>query len=135
MAHANLIITTPRGVLWQDINAFGETHVRLDWNPGFGRKMTNNFTRAQVFIDSEVLRFCSSRVPFDTGMLQKSGILGTTTGSGEVLYIAPYAARQYYETATTRSYDAHRGAYWFERGKAAEKERIFRGAMRLAGAE
>lgn len=133
MAHANLIITTPRGVLWQDVNTYGETKVRLEWNPGFGRNMTANFSRAQVFIDNEVLRFCSARVPFDTGMLQKSGIIGTVVGSGEVSYIAPYAARQYYRTAMMRSYDANRGARWFERGKAAERARIMQGAMRLAG--
>jgi len=86
-----------------------------------------------MYVDSEVLRFCSARVPFKTGMLQKSGILGTVIGSGEIQYVAPYAARQYYRTAQTRIYDANRGAFWFERGKAAEKDRILRGAMRIAG--
>ncbi|MDL2318072.1 minor capsid protein [Eubacteriales bacterium OttesenSCG-928-A19] len=128
-----LIITTPRGVLWQSFNQFGEVKVRLDWNPDFGRKMTASFNKAQAYIDSEVLRFCSSRVPFDTGMLQKSGILGTTVGSGEVVYLAPYAARQYYKTKQTRAYDANRGGMWFERGKAVERERILRGAKKIAG--
>ena len=128
----NLIITTPRGVLWKDRNQFGEVVARFEWNPGFGKKMTSGFSKAQVFVDNEVVRFCSSRVPFDTGMLQKSGILGTVAGSGEVIYLAPYAARQY-NTAPTRRYDANRGGNWFERGKAAERERILRAAHKIAG--
>ena len=61
-------------------------------------------------------------------MLEKSGILGTVIGSGEVRYIAPYARRQYYHTAQSRSYDAHRGAKWFERMKPAHKADIQRAA-------
>jgi hypothetical protein len=66
-------------------------------------------------------------------MLKLSGILGTEVGSGEVRYIAPYSARQYYKTADSRPYDPNRGAHWFERGKAVERERILQGALRLAG--
>jgi len=104
----------------------------LNFDSSFGAKYTNSFVQAQRFIDAEVLRFCSARVPLDTGMLQKSGILGTVIGSGEVKYIAPYAAHQYYRTATSRRHDERRGAKWFERGKAAERSRILLGAMRIA---
>ena len=37
----------------------------------------------------------------------------------------------YYGTADTRSYDANRGAHWFERTKVAEKEDILRGADKI----
>ena len=84
-----------------------------------------------MFVDSEVLRRCSPRVPLKTGMLEKSGTLGTVIGSGEVNYIAPYAAYQYYGTSATRSYDANRGAKWFERMKTAEKADILRGAEKI----
>nr|DAP88971.1 MAG TPA: Minor capsid protein [Caudoviricetes sp.] len=123
-------ISTPKGYTFQAPN----TGASFSWNSDFGPEMTNRFTQAQKYIDSEVLRFCSARVPFQTGMLQKSGVLGTVVGSGEVCYTAPYAAKQYYHTATSRRYDANRGAYWFERGKAAEKQQILRGAKKLAGA-
>ena len=63
-------------------------------------------------------------VPLRTGTLERSGTLGTLIGSGEVKYIAPYARRQYYNTATTRSYDPRRGGKWFERMKTANKDRI-----------
>lgn len=133
MATPNLTITTPRGAVFSTTLKNGKTKAVLEWNPSFGREYTGNFMRAQKFVDSEVLRFCSARVPFQTGMLQKSGILGTEVGSGEVRYITPYAARQYYKTAPSRPYDANRGAYWFERGKLVERQRILQGARRLVG--
>lgn len=132
MARPNLTITTPRGTVFTTTMKGGKTKAVLEWAPGFGREYTGNFTRAQKFVDSEVLRFCSARVPFDTGMLQKSGILGTEVGSGEVRYIAPYSRAQY-KTAPSRAYDGNRGGMWFERGKAVERERILQGARRLAG--
>ena len=124
----NLKITTPRGAVIQTTAGTA----RLEWAGSFGPDAVHRFTQAQKFIDSEVLRFCSVRVPFQTGMLQTSGILGTVVGSGEVWYTAPYAARQN-ETAHTRPYDANRGGQWFERGKAAERRRILEGARKLAG--
>lgn len=130
---ANLKITTPRGSIVQVTTKSGKVKAELKWNAGFGARKTGDFTKAQKFIDNEVLRFCSSRVPFDTGMLQKSGILGTVVGSGAVQYVATYAAYQYYGTAGSRSYDANRGGQWFERGKAAERSRILLGAQRIAG--
>jgi hypothetical protein len=133
MAKNNLTITTPRGTVFNTTTKGGKVQAKLEWAPDFGSRRTNDFTQAQKFVDSEVLRYCSARVPFDTGMLQKSGILGTVVGSGEVQYVAPYAAAQYYNTAQSRPYDANRGAAWFERGKAAERARILRGAAKLAG--
>jgi len=133
MANPNLTITTPRGTVYTVTTKAGQVEAVLEWKEDFGRKATSNFGRAQEFVDSEVLRFCSTRVPFRTGMLQKSGILGTVIGSGEVRYIAPYSAYQYYGTKNSRGYDAVRGSHWFERGKAVERERILRGALLIAG--
>jgi hypothetical protein len=53
-----------------------------------------------------------------SGILKKSGTLGTEIGSGEVDWIAPYARKQYYDTPETRVYDPMRGSLWFERMKA-----------------
>ena len=110
---------------------FRERESGADLEPEFAARRNAQFSRKQMFVDSEVLRRCSPRVPFQTGMLEKSGKLGTDVGSGEVDYIAPYAAMQYYETADTRPYDANRGAHWFERMKVAEKEDILRGADKI----
>ena len=90
-------ITTPKGVIIQGKNGKAE----LKWDPSFVPKTNQKFTRMQKFVDSEVLRRCSPRVPFQTGTLEKSGKLGTTVGSGIVEYIAPYARKQYWDTSET----------------------------------
>ena len=120
-------ITAPQG----SIVSNGKNKAELTWNPDFAAKRNAQFIRKQMFVDSEVLRRCGPRVPLRTGMLEKSGKLGTDVGSGEVDYIAPYAAYQYYGTSDTRPYDANRGAHWFERMKVAEKEDILRGADKI----
>lgn len=72
--------------------------------------------KAQKALDSEVLRYTDPYVPFRTGMLARSGISGTVIGSGEVVYDAPYAKKQYYFGRTAGS--SLRGRYWIERMKA-----------------
>ena len=117
-------IDTPRGSIIQT----GETSCKLVWSSDFGQKRTAMFNRKQAIVDSEVLRYCSPLIPLRTSMLEKSGILGTVIGSGEVRYIAPHARKQYYHTALTRDYDPRRGAKWFERMKPAHKADIQRAA-------
>lgn len=117
-------IDSPRGTLMQ----FDGIRVELKWNSGVSGKWGGEFSKAQQIVDSECLRYCSRLVPFRTGFLEKSGILGTKIGSGEVRYIAPYAHRQYYFTATSRPYDGQRGAKWFERMKAAHRDDILAAA-------
>ncbi len=122
-------ITTPRGCIIQTASGKAE----LKWNDGALKQRQQQFQKAQIFVDSEVLRLCSPLVTFQTGMLDKSGKLGTEIGSGEVRYIAPYAAMQYYNTAESRPYDAQRGAKWFERMKAGHRDEILAGAKKIAG--
>lgn len=119
-------IKTPRGCIIQT----GKASCKLVWNSDFGSRGTELFSRKQKIVDSEVLRYCSPLVPRITGMLERSGTLGTVIGSGEVKYVAPYARFQYYQTAQTRSYDpsGRRGSKWFERMKTAHKADILRAA-------
>lgn len=94
----------------------------------FKKRTETNFKNAQKFVDSETLRLCDPYVPMLTGMLKKSGILGTVVGSGVVEYTAPYAKLQYYTNAgrgkqgTTKhnshNYKCLRGKFWLERMKA-----------------
>ena len=126
-AGANFKFKTPRTT--KVVLPTGEAALTFD--PSFGARMTDKFSTAQKFVDNEVLRYCESLIPFQTGMLARSGKMGTVLGSGLVKYIAPYAAEQYYNTATSRSYDANRGAKWFERMKAAYKKDILKGAKKF----
>lgn len=103
----------------------------LRWHPSFAQNRSAQFSRAQKFVDSEVLRYNDPLTPKKTGNLINSGKLGTRIGSGEIKYLAPYGPHQYYDTAETRPYDANRGAKWFERMKVAHKQAILEGAKKV----
>lgn len=142
MSDDKTIIETPRGSIVETPNG----KAQLVWNTGFGPQWTDTFDRVQKFIDSEVLRYSDSMVPFRSGALKQSGILGTVVGHGEVAYNAPYARYHYYGklmvgkapkrlTGVVMSYHGAptRGPMWFERMKAQHLGDILSGAARLAG--
>lgn len=122
-------ITTPKG----SIISTKSGKAQLTWNSGFSDKWNAQYSRAQIFVDTQVLRLSDPYIPFQTGMLKQSGTLGTEIGSGEVLWIALYAQKQYYDTADYRDYDPQRGGHWFERMKADNGPAIIAGAKRRAG--
>lgn len=147
-----MFIETPRGRIIQTDNGRAE----LEWNPNFQPQWDGRYTRAQKFVDSEVLRLSAPYAPFETSMLQKSGILGTVVGSGEVVYNAPYAKFLYYgkvmvgvetgspwakqgerKKVTDKALVFHgapkRGSFWFERMKGDHKRAIIDGARAIAG--
>ncbi len=104
----------------------------LIWHKNFTVRSKEQFDAAQKFIDSECLRHCDRYVPMRTGMLKKSGILGTVIGSGKLEYNATYARQQYYTNAGRgmqgTSNGGVRGKLWFERMKADHKDEILQGA-------
>jgi hypothetical protein len=117
-------IRTPRGMIITTPGGKAE----LKWNVGFQKKWQGRFDSAQDYVDSEVIRVCEPFVPMQTGMLVKSGILGTVPGSGEVKYIAPYARRQYYSSRKVGSQTGLlRGPQWFKRAMAIYKPVIQKG--------
>ncbi|ADU25687.1 minor capsid protein [Ethanoligenens harbinense] len=128
-----LIVKTPRGEVVQVTTKSGKVTAKLTWNPDFGDRKTGDFSRAQKFLDSEVLRTTTPFVPIKTGALIKSGQLGTVIGSGQVTWHAPYARYQYYSTSLSRTYDAQRGGKWFERSKATNKPAWIAGVKKIAG--
>ena len=113
-------ITTPRGSVFTVTGKNGSTMARLEWAPGFAEKKAASFSRAQAFVDSECLRYMNPLTPRRTGMMIKSGTLGTVLGSGSIEYLTPYARRQYYEHKTK--------AKWFERMKSSHKDAIKKGS-------
>lgn len=135
-------IETPRGTVIKTKNGTAN----LTWNPSFTDKWQEQYTAAQKFVDSEVLRLSSPYIPFQSGMLEKSGILGTTIGSGKVVWNAPYARYLYYgkvmvgrapKVLTARKLTYHgapmRGAFWFERMKKDKGKQILDNAALIAG--
>lgn len=122
-------ITTPKGSIIVTKNG----KAKLTWNADFSDKWNGQYSRAQIFVDTQVLRLSDPYIPMQTDMLKQSGTLGTEIGSGEVSWIAPYAQKQYYDTADSRDYDPQRGGHWFERMKADHGPAIIAGAKRRAG--
>ena len=93
--------------------------------------------KVQKVVDSEVLRRSDKYVPFLTGFLKKSGVLGTKIGSGEVIYSAPYAKKNYYLNAGRgkqgTAVGGLRGKFWFERMKADHLTDIIKIAQESVG--
>ena len=118
-------ITSPRGSVVTRQTKSGSVRAEIVWNSGFARKKGQAFESAQEFVDSECLRYMNPLTPRRTGMLIKSGTLGTVIGSGSIEYPAPYARRQYYEHKEK--------AHWFETMKASKKDVILKGGEQIAG--
>lgn len=129
------IIRTPRGQIFQVKLKSGRVTCALRWNPDFGAQRMAQFQTVQAYVDNAVLLYCTPYIPMRTGMLMRSGELGTVVGSGEVCYVAPYAHRLYYGTHFNFNHTAHpnAGALWFERMKIDRKGDILRGAAAKAG--
>lgn len=125
------MIQTPRGMVFLNPNGKAE----LKFAPHFAPKWTRHYTRAQKFVDSEVLRLSEPFTPLLTGTLIKTGILGTDVGSGKVQWIAPYAKPQYYRGRRPGASKTGplRGRFWFERMKQVHGSKIVIGAKKLAG--
>lgn len=106
--------------------------LELDVNAVISR-FSPKFSRAQMFVDNEVLKDCDPYVPMDTGNLVRSGQRGTVLGSGRIVYNAPYAAACYYNEHRKFSKDRHpkATALWFERAKAVNKDKWISGAQKI----
>lgn len=91
------------------------------------------YRQAQKYLDNEVLKDSDPYVPMDTGNLRNSGIRGTTLGSGEVIYNAPYARHCYYGTHIHFSPAKHplATAMWFEKAKAVNKQKWIDGVEKV----
>jgi len=132
MARPPIRIETPRGAVFHGKDG----KAVLEWNTQFQPKWQKRYSEAQKFVDSEVLRLCEPYTPLLTGILIKTGTLGTDIGSGTVQWIAPYARYQYYMKRKNPSTTGPlRGPHWFERMKQVHKQEILRGARIRAGGE
>jgi hypothetical protein len=125
------MIETPRGKVVVSPNG----KAALIWSPRLAPKWTRRYSRAQMFVDSEVLRLSEPFTPLLTGTLVRTGILGTDIGSGKVSWIAPYAKRQYYfgRSPGVSQTGPLRGRFWFERMKEVHGQTIVAGAQKIAG--
>ncbi len=110
-----------------DLNAHFQWHDR--------DRIPRNVMRAQKYLDNIVLKDTDKYVPMRTGILAKSGIIGTRIGSGELEYSAPYARKVYYGVNINFSKSRHplAQAKFFEASKAVNKKSWLAGVRRIAG--
>ena len=75
--------------------------------------------QVQAPLDSLILQDSNFFCPIKTGTLQKSAIINSRIGSGELVWKTPYARRQYYEYSKP-PYQPNPNACgkWFEAAKA-----------------
>lgn len=108
-------------------------NAHFQWNDR--NRIPQNIVQAQKYLDSQVLKDTDKYVPMRTGILAKSGILGTRIGSGEIEYVALYAKKIYYGVNIRLSKSRHplAQAKWFEASKAVNKRSWLTEVRRIAG--
>lgn len=108
-------------------------NAQFQWNNR--NRLPENIERAQKYLDSQVLKDTDKYVPMRTGILAKSGIIGTRIGSGKIEYSAPYARKLYYGVNIRFSKSRHplACAKFFEASKAVNKTSWLAEVRRIAG--
>lgn len=88
-------------------------------NKQITERITKEVKNVQGYFDAMVLADSNYFCPLKTGTLQKSAIINTHLGSGEIVWKTPYARRQYYEYSKP-AYQPNPNACgrWFEAAKA-----------------
>ena len=83
--------------------------------------------QVQAPLDALILQDSNYFCPIKTGTLQKSAIINSRLGSGELVWKTPYARRQYYEYSKP-PYQPNPNACgkWFEAAKARWLEKWVR---------
>ncbi len=86
---------------------------------GIKNDLEGRASKAQAPLDSMILADSNYFCPIKTGKLQKSAIINTMIGSGEIVWRTPYARRQYYDYSKP-PYQPNPNACgkWFEAAKA-----------------
>lgn len=94
---------------------------------GIKSDITGHVKQVQAPLDSLIMQDSNYFCPIKTGTLQKSAIINSHIGDGEIVWRTPYARRQYY--------DYHKPPYqpnpnacgrWFEAAKARWLEKWVR---------
>ncbi len=139
------MIKNPKNTTFHRSTKNGEIQCQLKWRTDFGMSKTKAYHKAQIFVDSEVLRLSDPLTPMRSKELIRSGMRATDVGSGLVEYRTPYARYHYYGklmvgrapkrlTNKSMTYQGapQRGPKWFERMKVQHKKDILKGAGKIA---
>jgi hypothetical protein len=87
------------------------------------KKIEARTHRAQMRLDAQIIKDSNYYCPKDTGALQKS-VLGSVLGSGRLVWSIEYAKKMYHFAGiVSKDSNPNASVKWFERAKAANKER------------
>lgn len=139
------MIKQPKNKLIKIAAKNGTVIAQTLWKSSFSSNKNADYKKAQIFVDSEVLRLSDPLTPKRNNKLIQSGLQATEIGSGLVQYNAPYARYHYYGklmigpapkklTDIDMTYEGapQRGPFWFERMKAINARAILKGAGEIA---
>jgi hypothetical protein len=94
------------------------------------KKYEGRVAEAQAFLDDEVIRGSDPFVPFQQGTLARTVV---REEPGKIVYVQPYARRQYYGDSFDFTLTHHplAGSRWTERAKAAHMKDWQAGVERI----
>ena len=94
---------------------------------GIKSDIERKIQQQQKYFDALILQDSNFFCPIKTGTLQKSAIINSRIGTGELVWRTPYARRQYYEYSKP-PYQPNPNACgkWFEAAKARWLEKWVR---------
>ena len=76
----------------EDMDYTGTFNVKIHWNSAFAKEMNEKMHTIQSVIDSDVIKFMSPYIPYQSGFLSSEALtIPTVIGSGEVKQLGPYA--------------------------------------------
>lgn len=131
-----LIVKTPKGSVVQVKTPNGTMTARLEWNDGFGAKMTNQLQTGQEKFDMEVMKQMEPYMQLDSGAMIQSMRLSTDVGSGRIRVNTPYATNVYHSKSKVgRKTGRLRGPYYFDRMKADKQAYLQYFITKVTGAE
>ena len=79
-----------------DMDYTGTINVKIHWNPHFAKNMVQRAYRIQCVIDSDVIKFMTPYIPYQSGFLATKALtIPTVIGTGEIRQLGPYAHYQY----------------------------------------
>ena len=94
---------------------------------GIKSDIESKIQQQQKYFDALVLQDSNFFCPIKTGTLQKSAIINSRIGSGELVWRTPYARRLYYEyEKPAHQANPNACAKWFEAAKARWLEKWVR---------
>lgn len=79
-----------------NMSYIGAINAKIHWNPHFAKEMNQRAYRIQCVIDSDVIKFMTPYIPYQSGFLATKALtIPTVIGTGEVRQMGPYAHYQY----------------------------------------